>query len=123
MQTARTFHDRKDWLRRKRRAAIASRPTCECHLLLLACAFACRLCLLHLFRHLGFHCVKIEARAPLHGRVFEEGLEFLAHHLLDEDKAPELELKPIEVLLRPPLWSRLAASPVRSKGSRRKLIR
>src|SRR5207245_8625142 len=38
-------------------------------------------------------------RASLHRRVVEEGLEFLAHHLLDEDKTPELELEPIEVLL------------------------
>ena len=68
---------------------------------LLAGAFAGILRLLHLFRHLRFHCVEIEARAPLHRRVIEEGLEFLAHHLLDEDKAPELELEPIEVLLRP----------------------
>src|SRR5438552_5611582 len=67
---------------------------------LLARAFARRLRLLHLFRHLRFHCVKIETRAPLHWRVIEEGLEFLAHHLLDEHKAPELELEPIEVLLR-----------------------
>src|SRR5438132_11679462 len=67
---------------------------------LLARAFSGRLSLLHLFRHLRFHCVKIEARAPLHWRVIEEGLEFLAHHLLDEHKAPALELEPIEVLLR-----------------------
>src|SRR5438034_6083247 len=80
--------------------------------LLLAGTFAGCLCLLHPFRHLRFHSVKIEARAPLHRRVIEEGLEFLAHHLLDEDKAPELELEPIEVLLRaffrPIVWPSLA---------------
>src|SRR5438094_9296612 len=69
-------------------------------LLLLASALGSRLRLLHLFRHFSFDRVKIETRAPLHWRVIEEGLEFLAHHLLDEYKAPELELEPIEVLLR-----------------------
>ena len=58
-----------------------------------------RLRLGHLFGHLRFHGVKIEARAFLHRRVFKEGLEFLAHHLLDEHKAPELILEPVEVLL------------------------
>src|SRR5947199_5193166 len=67
--------------------------------LLLAGAFAGRLRLLHLFPHFRFHGIKIETRAPLHWRVIEEGLEFLAHHLLDEDKTPELELEPVEVLL------------------------
>src|SRR5206468_8508055 len=67
--------------------------------MLLACAFARRLRLFHLFAHLGFHGLKVETRAFLHWRVFEEGLEFLAHHLLDENKAPELEIEPIEVLL------------------------
>ena len=38
--------------------------------------------------------------APLHRGVSEEGLDFLAHRLLDEHKAPELELEPVEVLLR-----------------------
>src|SRR5437762_2233773 len=69
-------------------------------LLLLASALGSRLRLFHLFRHLRFDGIKIETRAFLHWRIFEEGLEFLAHHLLDEDKAPELELEPIEVLLR-----------------------
>src|ERR1700752_3986960 len=51
------------------------------------------------FRHRGFHGLEVEARAPLHRRVIEEGLEFLAHHLLDKHKTPELELEPVEVLL------------------------
>ena len=34
------------------------------------------------------------------GGILEEGLEFLAHHLLDEHEAPELVLEPVEVLLR-----------------------
>ena len=62
-------------------------------------------------RHLGFHGIEVEARAALHRRVFEEGLEFLAHHLLDEHKAPELILEPVEVLLRRLLSSRRRASP------------
>jgi hypothetical protein len=68
---------------------------------LLASAFRCRLCLGHPSRHLGFDGVKIKARAPLHRRVFEEGLNFFGYDLLNKNKAPELELEPIEVLLRP----------------------
>src|SRR5437588_6575840 len=68
---------------------------------LLARAFARRLGLGHPFRHLRLHGIEVEARAALHRRVIEEGLEFLAHHLLDEHEAPELILEPIEVLLRP----------------------
>ena len=62
---------------------------------LLAASASC-----HPFRHLRLDGVKIEARAPLHRREIEEGLELLADHLLDEHEAPELELEPIEVLLR-----------------------
>ena len=90
-------------------------------ILLLAGAFARRLRLLHLFRHLRFHCVEVEARAPLHRRVIQEGLEFLAYHLLDEHKAPELILEPIEVLLRPSFVPSFG-QPVRSNGSRRRLV-
>src|SRR5437764_13651166 len=79
---------------------------------LLASAFGGGLRLLHLFRHFSFNRVKVETRAFLHWRIFEKGLEFLAHHLLDENKAPELELEPIEVLLRaffrPIVWPALA---------------
>ena len=82
-----------------RRATHAGRPPLR-SFLLLAGAFARRLRLLHLLRHLRFDGVKIEARAPLHRREIEEGLEFLAHYLLDEHEAPELVLEPIEVLLR-----------------------
>ena len=53
------------------------------------------------FRHLRFHRFEVEARASLHWRVIQEGLDFLAYQLLDEHKAPELILEPIEVLLRP----------------------
>ena len=49
--------------------------------LLLAGAFARRLRLLHPFSHLGFHCVEIEARAFLHRRVIEKGLDFRCHSL------------------------------------------
>ena len=62
---------------------------------------ACRLRLRHPFRHLRFHRVQVETRAPLHRRKIEEGLDCLAHYLLDEHKAPEFILEPIEVLLRP----------------------
>src|SRR5207247_1222216 len=81
-----------------RRATLASRPPRRSFLLLTG-AFAGRLRLLHLFRHLSFDGIKIETRAPLHRRVIEERLKFLAHHLLDEHKTPELELEPVEVLL------------------------
>src|SRR5881296_1243920 len=77
--------------------------------MLLAGAFGGRLRLFHLFRHFSFDRVKIETRAALHWRVIEEGLEFLAHYLLDEYKAPELELEPIEVLL--PTFFRPMARP------------
>src|ERR1017187_5866106 len=56
----------------------------EDHPKLLAWAFCCCLSLGHLFPHLGFDGIKIEARAPLHRRVFEERLDCLTHHLLDE---------------------------------------
>src|SRR5258706_5939876 len=71
--------------------------------LLIAGAFGGRLRLGHPLRHLGFHCLEVEARASLHRWVIEEGLEFLGNYLLDEHEAPELELEPIEVLL-PPLF-------------------
>src|SRR5947208_16079791 len=67
--------------------------------MLLAGAFGGRLRLFHFFRHLCLDGIKVETRASLHRWEFEEGLEFLAHHLLDEHKAPELELDPVEVLL------------------------
>src|SRR5438093_4603616 len=88
-------------------------------LLLLASALGSRLRLFHLFRHLRFDGIKIETRAFLHWRIFEEGLEFLAHHLLDENKAPELELEPIEVLLRaffrPIVWPALALKRIETQ--------
>src|SRR3979411_1747714 len=67
--------------------------------MLLAGAFGGRLRLFHFFRHLRLDGIKVETRASLPRWEFEEGLEFLAHHLLDEHKAPELELEPVEVLL------------------------
>src|SRR4051794_24213064 len=62
-------------------------------------AFACLLGLGHPLAHFSFHGVEVEARAALHGRIVKERLQFLAHHLLHEHKAPELELEPVEVLL------------------------
>src|SRR5258705_11926838 len=59
---------------------------------LVAGAFGRCLRLGHFCRHLGFDCVEIEACAPLHRWVLEEGLEFLAHYLLDEHETPELVL-------------------------------
>src|SRR4051794_20633672 len=67
--------------------------------LLLASAFAGRFRLGHPFGHLCLHRVKVETRAPLHWGVLKEGLEFLAHHLLDENKTPEFILEPLEVCL------------------------
>src|SRR5258707_1273321 len=60
-------------------------------LLLLASAFARGLRLGHPFPHLRFDRIEIEACAPLHRGIIEEGLEFLAHYLLDEHETPELE--------------------------------
>src|SRR5437016_4375284 len=86
---------------------------------LLASAFGGGLRLFHLFRHFSFNRVKVETRAFLHWRIFEKGLEFLAHHLLDENKAPELELEPIEVLLRaffrPIVWPALALKRIETQ--------
>ena len=58
---------------------------------LFAGSFARLLRFLHPFRHLRFQGIEVEARTPLHRRVIEEGLEFLAHHLLDEHKTPEFD--------------------------------
>src|SRR5213075_2418048 len=86
---------------------------------LLAGAFGGGLRLFHLFRHFCFHGVKVETRAALHWRVFEKGLELLAHHLLDENKAPELELEPVEVLLSaffcPIVWPGRALERIEAK--------
>src|SRR5208283_3212576 len=77
----------------------ASRPSFR-SAQLVARPFGRFLRLLHLFAHLSFDCIKIEARAPLHRRIIKESLDFLANYLLDEHEAPELVLEPIEVLLR-----------------------
>src|SRR5215216_1671863 len=98
MGAARAFHGRKDWLIAEKAGGSCEPPTLR-SFLLLAGTFAGCLCLLHPFRHLRFHCIKVETRAALHWREIQEGLEFLSHHLLDEDEAPELELEPVEVLL------------------------
>src|SRR5882724_528497 len=97
----RAFRDRRDQVIDKKAGGPCEPPAVSVIYvtLLLAGAFAGRLGLLHPFGHFRFHRIKVETRAPLHRRVIEKGLEFLAHHLLDEDKAPELELEPIEVLL------------------------
>src|ERR1700723_2966370 len=80
------------------RAAPVSRPTSQ-WVMSVAGAFGCFLCLCHSCRHLSFYCVEVEARAPLHWRELDEGLEFFLHQLLDEDETPELVLEPVEVLL------------------------
>src|SRR5204863_9325300 len=69
------------------------------HFYLLAGAFRSRLCLFHFFCHFRFDRLKIEARALLHWRVFKEGLECLAHDLLDKHEPPELVLEPVKILL------------------------
>jgi hypothetical protein len=79
---------------------------------LIAGTVAGRLRRLHLFRHLRFHRIKIETRAPLHRWIFEEDLKFLANHLLNKDKTPKLELEPIEVLL--PSYFRTGVRPARA---------
>ena len=66
---------------------------------LVAWAFRCCLSCGHFPTHLGLDCVEVEACATLHRRVVEEGLDFFTDYLLDEDEAPELILKPIEILL------------------------
>src|SRR5215471_18134576 len=66
----------------------------------LAGAFTGCLRLRHPLRHLRLHSVEVKTRAPLHRRVIKERLKLFRHHLLDEDKAPELVFEPIEVLLR-----------------------
>src|ERR1700733_5920 len=73
-------------------------PTCR-QLLLIAGAFGRRLRFGHPLRHLGLNCVKVKARASLHRRELNKGLEFLGHQLLDENETPELVLEPVEVLL------------------------
>jgi hypothetical protein len=70
---------------------LVGRPSVRSFLLLTS-AFGRGLRLSHFFRHLCFQCVKIEARASLHRRLIEEGLDFLRHQLLDENEAPELIL-------------------------------
>src|SRR5438876_8358427 len=97
----RGFHDRRNQVIDKKGGRPCEPPTVSVIYvtLLLAGTFAGCLCLLHPFRHFRFHCIKVETCAFLHRWVIEECLEFLAHHLLDEHKAPELEFKPIEVLL------------------------
>src|SRR3954451_12192924 len=66
---------------------------------LLPSAFRRRLRLLHLLCHFGFDSLEVEARALLHRRILKEGLERLAHYLLDKHETPELVLEPIEILL------------------------
>lgn len=65
-----------------------------------------------------FDGVEIEARAALHRREFDEGLEFLAHYLLNEDEAPELVFEPVEILLCAVLRSVVGPA----NGSRRRLV-
>ena len=79
---------------------------------LVAWAFGCLLRLGHPLRHFRFHGVKVEARATLHRREIEEGLNLLAHYLLDKHEAPELVFEPIEILLRPVF--RPVAGPARA---------
>src|SRR5260221_10342611 len=78
------------------RAALASRPLWRSFLVAWALGRLFRL--LHPFCHLCFQGVEVEAGAALHRWEIEEGLDFLSHYLLDEQKAPKLVLEPIEVL-------------------------
>jgi len=87
--------------------------------LLLAGAFGAASACCMLFRHFSFDRVKIENSRALHWRVIKEGLECLAHYLLDEYKAPELEFEPIEVCcppsFRPMIWPALALERIERK--------
>src|SRR5262249_29619240 len=47
-----------------------------------------------------FDGLEIETCTALHWREVEERLQVLADNLLNEDKAPELVLEPVEILLR-----------------------
>src|SRR3954464_11430164 len=49
---------------------------------------------------LRLHSVEVEARALLHWRGLDRRHGELLHLLLHEDKAPELVLEPLEILLR-----------------------
>ena len=80
------------------RAAFPSRPSRETSVSV-ARAFSRSFRLGHFLAHLGFDRVEVEACSSLHRRVIEEGLEFLAHDLLNENEAPELVFEPVEVLL------------------------
>src|SRR5207249_9033711 len=75
----------------------AGRPHWSPYAVLLPGALGGLLGLFHPLAHLRFYGVEIEARAALHRRIIEEGLQLLGHHLLHEHEAPELELEPVEV--------------------------
>src|SRR5580765_4837158 len=80
------------------RAAFPRRPSRETSVSV-ARAFSRSFGLGHFLAHFGFDRVEVEACSSLHRRVIEEGLDFLAHDLLDENEAPELVFEPVEVLL------------------------
>src|SRR5215510_7887178 len=61
---------------------------------------------------LGLHGIEVEARALLHRRKLDRGLGQLQDLLLDEHKAPELVLEPLEVRLGPELGT--AVGPTRT---------
>src|SRR5947208_11468800 len=113
----RTFHDRRDQVIDKKAGDPCESPAVKVIYvtLLLAGTFAGCLCLLHPFRHLRFHCVKIETRAPLHRRVIEEGLEFLAHYLLTKTKRQNLEFEQSKYF-RPASFGPLARQAMRPNG-------
>ena len=73
-------------------------------------------------RDFRLHGIEVEARALLHRRELDRRHGQLRHLLLDKHEAPEFVLEPVEVLLRPSLVP-LSGQPVRSKGSRRRLVR
>src|ERR1700688_4141070 len=94
---------------------------------LIACAMRRLLCLAHLLLHLRLKRIEIEARAPLHRRVFEEGLDLLANDLLDEDEAPEFVFEPIEILLRavlrPVVWPARALERIEAQVRNERHVR
>ena len=62
-------------------------------------------------RDFRLHGIEVEARALLHRRELDRGQGQLLDLLLDEHEAPEFVFEPIEVLLRPVLWSRSSGQP------------
>ena len=73
-EKARALHNRRDRLAERKAGGPCEPPAMRFISCYWPVPLARRLRLLHLFRHLRLHGFKVEARALLHWRVFEEGL-------------------------------------------------